>query len=150
MSIARYIGLALTGMLLAASVSIAMMGQAGTASDEKPTKTMKKVRITYSKPDSGAEMWKDYCAACHGASGKGDGPAAEVLKSPPPDLTLMAKENNGKFPADHVASALQFGTGGHGHGTSDMPIWGPLLRSQSLADLRIHNLTEFVESLQEK
>ena len=76
----RSAGIAVAAMLLAASSGIALMGQAGTASQEKPRKTLKKVPITYSKPESGAQMWKDYCAACHGMSGAGDGPAAEILK----------------------------------------------------------------------
>ena len=146
MSFTRYAGIALAGMLLAATTNVALMGQ------EKTEKTMKKVHAPYSQPDSGAQMWKDYCAACHGATGAGDGPAAEILKSPPADLSLLAKNNHGKFPADHFASVLRFGTGGHAHGTSDMPVWGTLFRSQneSLVDLRIHNLSEFVESLQQK
>lgn len=35
----------------------------------------------------GAEIYKATCAACHGATGKGDGPAAGVLKPPPRDHT---------------------------------------------------------------
>jgi hypothetical protein len=85
-------------------------------------------------------------------SGAGDGPAVEFLKAPPADLSLMAKRNNGKFPAEHFASVLQFGTESHAHGTSDMPIWGPLFRSQNkdLVQLRIYNLSSFVESFQQK
>jgi mono/diheme cytochrome c family protein len=152
----RSIGIALAGMLLATTSGIALIGQAGTAS--QPTeKKLKKVPIPYSKLVSGEQMWKDYCAACHGMSGRGDGPAAEILKSPPVDLTLMAKQNNGKFPTGHFADVLRFGSGGHAHGTSDMPLWGPLFRSlhpepgsKNLAELRIHNLSEYLESLQEK
>jgi mono/diheme cytochrome c family protein len=97
-------------------------------------------------------MYKDYCAACHGIDGKGNGPATEFLKTPPPELTTMAKRNNGKFPSERFASVLRFGTVTHAHGTSDMPIWGPLFRSQNkdVAELRIHNLSSFVESIQEK
>ncbi len=68
----------------------------------------------------------------------------------------MAKRNNGKFPAEHFAAVLRFGSGGHEHGTSDMPVWGPLFNSleptntEGMADLRIKNLTKYVESLQQK
>lgn len=152
MSFTRYVGLALAGTLLAAT-SIALMGQA--ASDPQTEKTMKKVPISRSKRDSGAQMWKDYCASCHGATGTGDGPAAETLKSRPADITLLAKQNNGKFPEEHFVSILKFGSGGHAHGTSDMPLWGPLFRSvegqqDSLVLLRMHNLSKYVESLQQK
>ena len=154
MSFTRYAGLALAGTLLAAT-SIILMGQAGAAGDPQTKKTIKKVPISHSDPVSGAQMWKDYCAACHGATGTGDGPAAEILKSPPADLSLLAKQNNGKFPTEHLASVLKFGSGGHAHGTTDMPVWGPLFQSlgeeqHGLVQLRIHNLSEFVESLQQK
>jgi len=148
----RSAGIALAGMLLAVGSGIALIRQAGGASQEKNEKILRKEAIPYSEPGSGGRMWKDYCAACHGMSGAGDGPAVEFLKAPPADLSLMAKRNNGKFPEDHFASVLQFGTGSHAHGTSDMPIWGPLFRSQNkdLVGIRIHNLSEFVESFQKK
>jgi mono/diheme cytochrome c family protein len=38
------------------------------------------------------------CANCHGEDGKGKGPFSETLKTPPPDLTTLAKKNNGVFP----------------------------------------------------
>ena len=155
MSITKSASIGLAAMLLAVISGIALMGQAGGAG-QKATKTLKEVPIRYSNPESGAQMWKDYCAACHGMSGAGNGPAVEILKSPPKDLSLMAKQNNGKFPAEHVAAVLRFGSSGHEHGTSDMPLWGPLFRSQDApnetlrAELRIHSLTEYVKSLQQK
>jgi len=150
MSITKSAGIALALTLLAVIGGIALMGQAGTAGQQEATKTLKKVPVPYSKPESGAQMWKDYCAACHGTSGAGNGPAADILKSPPQDLSLMAKRNNGKFPEEHFAAVLRFGDGGHEHGTSDMPLWGPLFRSQGAAGLRIHNLSEYVKTLQKK
>ena len=33
--------------------------------------------------DAGAQLYATYCASCHGAGGKGDGPAAAMLKPPP-------------------------------------------------------------------
>src|SRR5512137_2588513 len=89
-------------------------------------KTIKKVPIKHTSAASGQEMYMSYCAACHGKDGKGDGPAASALKAPPPDLSALAKGNNGKFPSDHFAAVLRFGTPAPAHGTSDMPIWGPL------------------------
>ena len=63
-------------------------------------KTVKKVPIVQSNPTSGKQMFGDYCAPCHGISGKGDGPAASALKTPPADLTVLAKTNGGKFPME--------------------------------------------------
>ena len=45
-----------------------------------------------SNSTSGKQMFGDYCAPCHGLSGKGDGPAASALKIPPADLTQLAQE----------------------------------------------------------
>jgi mono/diheme cytochrome c family protein len=42
--------------------------------------------------------YKDNCASCHGASGKGDGPVHSFLVKPPSDLTTIARRNGGKFP----------------------------------------------------
>lgn len=104
---------------------------------------------------SGKEMFASYCASCHGASGKGDGPAAAALKSPPSDLTLLAKRNSGKFPYDHVVSILQGRATVTAHGNRDMPVWGPVFWRMSHGhegevQQRIANLTRLIESLQQK
>lgn len=154
MSLKKSTGLALAGVLLLAGGSLVLMGQTAGGAQEKEEKVLKKTPMAYSKPDSGKQMYMDYCAACHGMHGKGDGPAAEFLKSPLPDLSMMAKKNNGKFPAEHFAAVLRFGAEGkRAHGTDDMPIWGQLFATQhkpELAQLRIHNLSEFVELMQQK
>jgi mono/diheme cytochrome c family protein len=141
----------LAAAFLAGSGAV-LLGQEAGATNQPPQKKLEKAPITPSNAASGQQMFKDYCAACHGATGKGDGPAAELLKTAPPDLTMMAKNNNGKFPGDHFAAVLRFGTPGHAHGTSDMPVWGPLFRTQNpgLAQLRISNLESYVESIQQK
>ena len=108
--------------------------------------------MKYTRPDSGPEMYKEYCAACHGPEGKGDGPAVEFLKNRPPNLRELAKSNNGKFPEDRLTGTLRFGTGKHAHGTEDMPLWGPLFRARdgSVSELRIHNLSDYLKTLQDK
>jgi len=145
------LGLVLAGILLAGT-SAALLEQGARASKEPQEKTMEKKPITYSEPTSGRQMYKDYCAACHGADGKGDGPAVEFLKAPPADLTTMAKRSGGKFPSEHFIAVVRLGTGKSAHGTSDMPIWGPLFGTQNkdVVELRIKNLTAYVESIQQK
>jgi mono/diheme cytochrome c family protein len=118
-------------------------------------KTIKHVPIRQTSPASGQEMFTQYCAACHGRDAKGHGPAASALKVPPPDLTVLAQHNGGKFPGTHVASVLQFGSNMPAHGTREMPIWGPLLQSLKRTDdaqakQRIANLTDYINSLQVK
>jgi len=118
-------------------------------------KTIKKAPIQQSNSASGKQMFGDYCAPCHGVSGKGDGPAAPALKTAPADLTQLAKKNNGKFPMDHVMTVLRQGSPSASHGNSDMPIWGPLFKSLNpsdpiIADQRVRNLAGYIESLQAK
>jgi mono/diheme cytochrome c family protein len=103
-------------------------------------------------PTSGSEMFKSYCAACHGARGKGDGPAAPALKVAPSDLTQLSARNQGKFPAAKVAAILQQGSIA-AHGSTDMPTWGPVfdaLNDKAVTTLRIANLTSYIEGLQGK
>jgi len=102
---------------------------------------------------SGKEMFNSYCASCHGADAKGDGPAAAALKSKPADLTALAKNNNGKFPTDRVMSILRGQATVTAHGNLDMPVWGPVFWRMSQghpAELqqRVTNLTRYIESLQ--
>jgi len=117
-------------------------------------KELKTVSIAYTSPTSAAQMYENYCAVCHGLNGRGGGPAAGFLKAPPPDLTTMARRNNGKYPASHVKEALRLGVSSHARAAIDMPLWGPLLgtldANQSLGELRMHNLTVFVGTMQQK
>jgi len=103
---------------------------------------------------SGSGMYKQYCATCHGATAKGDGPLGSFLKVPPPDLTKLAQRHAGKFPYEYVSMILEFGPGPSGHGSSDMPTWGPIFRyfskqDQRAVQQRIKNLCDYLASLQE-
>lgn len=118
-----------------------------------PTPVIKKAEIKPTSLTSGLDMYVNYCAACHGLDGKGKGPAAPALKAPIPDLTLLSKQNAGKFPTDRVNAVLRFGTEIPAHGSAEMPTWGPLLRSlnksqQPEVQLRINNLIRHLESVQ--
>jgi mono/diheme cytochrome c family protein len=113
-----------------------------------------KVPIEYTAPASGVEMFRSYCAACHGQDGKGTGPAAAALKKAPADLTLLSRKNGGKFPALVVQNFIKGDSVAAAHGSRDMPMWGDVFRSvsagQSVVELRVRNLRDYVESLQEK
>ena len=103
---------------------------------------------------SGQQIYQQFCAACHGLDAKGDGPTASRLKTPPSDLTILAKRNMGKFPYDYVASVLRFGPGPSTHGSSDMPTWGPIFQiidknNERAVQQRIKNLSAYLASLQE-
>lgn len=103
---------------------------------------------------TGEQMYKQYCGACHGKDGKGQGPLAVVLKTLPADLTTLAKRHDGKFPYEYVANVLQFGPGFPAHGSEEMPTWGPIFRyydkrNEKVVKQRIRTLSEYIASLQE-
>lgn len=104
---------------------------------------------------SGKQMFKAYCASCHGEDAKGDGPAAAALKQPPADLTALAKANGGKYPAMKVTSVLRGQSTLAAHGSQEMPVWGAVFWKMSgghetEVQQRIANLNRYIESLQEK
>ncbi len=72
----------------------------------------------------GALSYKIHCLNCHGSSGTGDGPMAELLKIVPADLTRLAAEHGGEFPAERVYRAIDGRQEIAGHGSRQMPVWG--------------------------
>lgn len=135
---------------------IAMMLAGATISlgqEAKPA--VKHTTAAATSPSSGKEMFMSYCASCHGKDAKGDGPAAGALKQAPADLTSLAKQNSGKYPADKVTSVLRGQASLMAHGDQEMPVWGPVFWKMSqgheeLVQMRIANLNKYVESLQQK
>ena len=93
----------------------------------------------------GKEWFTLYCASCHGEDAKGHGPVAPALKEQPPDLTSLAKRNNGKFPADYVKKVLAHGISAPAHGNSEMPVWGP-----TFTDVNARELLQYLQSVQAK
>ena len=124
-----------------------------SGAQEQPKKTIERVPIKPTSRVSGKEMYTSYCAVCHGAEGKGNGPAADALKTPPSDLTQLSKKSGGKYPAPKVASAIRGDSGIGAHGNKEMPVWGPLFRDisgghEAEVDQRIANLVSYIKTLQ--
>lgn len=72
---------------------------------------------------TGTDGQADYmamCAACHGSTGRGDGPAAPGLSRQPADLTLLAARNGGEFPMLEVMARID----GYTSDTDAMPEFG--------------------------
>jgi mono/diheme cytochrome c family protein len=95
---------------------------------------------------SGEGMYSVYCASCHGLDARGVSA---------PDLTTLAKRNNGKFPTIQVKETIRGESRVDSHGPKDMPVWGVAFRyvgsgSRLEIDVRINNLREYISSLQEK
>ncbi len=104
----------------------------------------------------GSDLYRVYCASCHGVSAKGDGPLAVQLRFHPHDLTLIAKRDGGKWNADKVARMIDGRDPVKGHGGPDMPVWGDAFRSASQGNdeesvkAKVQALVTHLESLQER
>jgi hypothetical protein len=116
------------------------------------------------KVDVGKNEYNSACAVCHGLTGKGDdGPLKSLLARPVPNLTVLAKNNNGVFPFDRVFQIIDGRQEVKAHGPREMPIWGnafnnqsslyfdnyPPKDSESAARSRILALTEYLYRLQD-
>ena len=103
---------------------------------------------------NGAEIFRDYCATCHGIDGRGDGPTAPALRYKVPDLTQISKRSGDKFPSVRIRDILEGTETLTGHGSREMPIWGPIFHQvdedQDLGNVRTDNLTRYIESMQQK
>ena len=137
------------GVLLAILVSgfaVLMQGQ--------QTPIIKKVPPPSVSAGSGSEMFQAYCSACHNKDGKGNGPAAPALKKAPADLTVLSKNNGGKFPELRVLNVIKGDVAMPSHGSKEMPVWGTVLKQPSRGEselmLRLGNITKYVETIQVK
>jgi len=135
-------------------ISSLILGVVAVAQD-KPQATIKNVPVKETSPNSGKAMYKAYCAVCHGDDGKGGGPAASAMKIPPTDLTVLSKNNGGKYPSLKVVSSINGETNLPAHGSREMPVWGQLFWSMSHGEAgevqqRAVNLTTYIETLQAK
>jgi mono/diheme cytochrome c family protein len=100
----------------------------------------------------GPDLFRAYCAPCHGVSGEGNGPAAASLKTKPPNLTILAKNNGGKFPEARVRKVIMGDDVIASHGSREMPIWGPIFHQieedVDRGNIRLDNLLKYLESIQ--
>jgi mono/diheme cytochrome c family protein len=107
-------------------------------------------RIEMSAPG----VFKTYCASCHGAEAKGDGPVAHALQYQPADLTLIASHAQGRFEKEKVCRIIDGRSPVKGHGGPDMPVWGDAFKrsgegySEEEVKARIESLAEYLETLQ--
>jgi mono/diheme cytochrome c family protein len=103
---------------------------------------------------SGASLYRNHCAACHGADAEGDGPAAAAMKTKVPSLRTLAQRNRGVYPADAVTRYIDGRERPAAHGNLRMPIWGEIFAAPSsaggeeVARERIAALVEYIATLQ--
>jgi mono/diheme cytochrome c family protein len=98
------------------------------------------------RADAGKTAYLSSCGPCYGVNGKGDGFISAVLKVPPPDLTVLAKRNDGIFPIAAVNEIIDGRTLIAAHGNREMPIWG----FDAMVRSRISVIVDCLNRIQEK
>lgn len=109
--------------------------------------------------DLGKSEFLVACAICHGESGRGNGPFAEVLNIAVPGLTGLTAANDGVFPFLDTLMIIDGRTGVRGHG-GPMPIWGDRYEAaaeqiagtygaEAIARGRLLSLVYYIESIQD-
>lgn len=105
---------------------------------------------------TGAEDFAAYCAVCHGEGGTGDGALAGTLDRRPANLTRLARDNGGVFPATRAMAKIWGYTDAPAGGV--MPSFGPLLQGELVpydggdgiltpTPIRLVQLAEYVKGL---
>jgi mono/diheme cytochrome c family protein len=133
-------------LTLLCAVPLACLSQTRTSPEQNP-----QVR----DPIEGGRIFQYYCAACHGADGRGHGPKSISLKHDAPDLTLIAQRNQGKFPYQAVRNVIEgIPLLTRSHGARQMPVWGPIFHTveadQDWGEVRLDAVTRHIESMQQK
>lgn len=111
-------------------------------------------QVAMKQTTTGAEIFRTYCATCHGTAARGDGPLASSMTKKPANLTEIAKRNGGEFPSDMVFRTIDGKNPVRGHGGPDMPVWGDAFaKSREAGDQDrvktvIQALVDYLESIQ--
>jgi len=139
-----------TGAYVLAGVFLTLV--AVSAQKRAPETTQEKQLLDSFK---GPELFKAYCATCHGRDAKGNGPMAASLRIPPADLTRISARNGGTFPFLQVQKIISGEQQSPAtHGTREMPVWGPIFSEVSwdpdLGRARIYSLATYLEAIQVK
>jgi mono/diheme cytochrome c family protein len=104
---------------------------------------------------SGRDLYRRFCASCHGNEGRGDGPVAASLRVEIPDLTLTAGRARGDY-RDRIVRIIDGRYIIGAHGTRLMPVWGEDLSrleignpdAERSSQIIIERLADYVISLQ--
>jgi len=73
---------------------------------------------------TGPQLFAKFCASCHGAQGRGDGPVVATLKVEVPDLTRLVRHPGDAFPLERVRRIVDGREVPAAHGARRMPVWG--------------------------
>ena len=105
--------------------------------------------------NSGEHLYLEFCASCHGRTGKGDGAAAATLPRGAADLTQIARRNGGVFPRQDVLALLEGTRPLAAHAIPTMPNWRQTLSrlergNERAVRERLEAIVEHVEGLQRR
>jgi len=103
--------------------------------------------------DFGKMDYESSCGSCHGKDGKGDGPLSEELRTKPPNLTVLAKNNDGVFPGEVLYQIIDGRKSIRAHGSFEMPVWGYVFLNfgpDYIARNRISAIINYLKSIQLK
>ncbi|MTJ05146.1 MAG: cytochrome c [Sediminimonas qiaohouensis] len=130
-------------------------------------KTLSKVSVAFaltalgtlsSADETGKVEYMQNCATCHGESGLGQGPLAELMTVSVPGLTGLSARNDGVFPMLEVIHIIDGRQGTRGHG-GPMPVWGGRFKAsveemgpysaEMVVRGRVLSLVYYLESIQQ-
>jgi hypothetical protein len=139
-------------------VVLATIPLISVAAAQEKVANVKKVPMTYTNRASGSEMYTVYCAVCPRRKRQRERSCRfRIHESTYQPDDAGKKNNNEKYPAEHVYTVLRFGTPVPAHGNIQMPVWNTLFRSlnsaedpDSVTKLRLHNLVDHIQSIQAK
>jgi len=86
----------------------------------------------------GKEIYQSQCEPCHGAQGKGDGPAARFLETTPRDLTSGRWLYVEEATIEQVAGIVKDGIG-----DTEMEPFGELLLEEEITAVAAYVIAEF-------
>lgn len=116
-------------------------------------------RVLAGEPtDPGKQLYLQYCSACHGEQGRGDGVVSGFMRPQPTDLTQIAKQAGGEFPFAEMLKIIDGRQTVRAHGDPDMPVWGELFHTEQAESLnqqaiirgKVMLITDHLQSMQEK
>ena len=117
--------------ILAAVLACATAAEEHWSAPAAAAKRRNPVPTNPASREQGRQLFKQNCIVCHGAEGRGDGPAAASLKPQPADLAVMA----GHHPDGDLAWKIANGRGA-------MPAW-----KATLSEDQIWRLVNYIKTL---
>jgi mono/diheme cytochrome c family protein len=105
--------------------------------------------------NSGAHLYQEFCASCHGDSGAGDGPLAATLAKPATNLAMLTQRNGGTFPRADVLAVVEATRPIPAHAGPAMPNWREVFYrledgNERAVRKRLDALVAHIEALQRK